>query len=222
MPTGHIIQAGDWLGELAQRYGLGHWSHIWNDAANAELKQLRKTPDLLMVGDLVQIPDEAPPEIQVAAGRRAVFLMRASDAVLRIRVAGLARFIEFFGPIEYELTLGDTAIRGNLTEDGQVLEVELHDDVRTGTLVLMGAQRFDLTVGGLGPATEPRGALARLENLGFVAELRDPQSSGDEPSVGAVDPLTAALVAFQERMGLMPSGRLDDDTTRALVDSYGA
>jgi hypothetical protein len=220
MPRAHVIEAGDWLGELAERYGVGHWSHIWNDPANVELRERRGSPDLVMIGDVVQIPDAPPREVEVPAGRRAVFVVSSSPAVLRIRISALGRFVEFFGPVEYELVAGDASISGTIVDDDQILEVPLHATVRSAVLTLMGRERFELDIGGLGPASEHRGALARFESLGFAVDVAP--STGDSEKVQVVDPARAALLAFQSRMGLARTGELDEPTHRALTDMYGA
>jgi hypothetical protein len=221
MPHSHIIAAGDWLGDLADRYGIGHWSHIWNDESNSELKHRRGSPDLLMIGDVVQIPDAPPREAEVPAGRRAVFVVRSSQERLRVRVTGLARFVEFFGPVSFDLRAGDVSVAGELTKDDSVIELPLHVAVQSATLILMGTQRFEMKIGGLGPADESRGAFARLESLGFTVAIDEspPEARTREQ---AVDPLCGALLAFQTRLGLERSGRLDDVTFRALVSMYGS
>ena len=56
MPV-HTVQQGEHLPALAERYGFQTIDPIWNDPANAELKQLRKNPMVLMPGDEVTIPD---------------------------------------------------------------------------------------------------------------------------------------------------------------------
>jgi len=221
MPRSHVIAAGDWLGGLAERYGLGHWSHVWNHPANSELRQRRASPDLLMVGDIVQIPDAPPTEVEVPAGRRAVFVVSGTHAVLRVRVSGLARFVEFFGPVPFELTAGDAAMRGEITTDDFLIELPLHVTVQAASLVLMGTRRFELEIGGLGPADEQRGAMARLESLGFTVDVDDYPPNARKGQQ-AIDPSSAALLAFQTRTGLDPSGRLDDETLRALVRMYGS
>ncbi len=219
MPRAHVIEAGDWLGDLAERFGVGHWSHIWNDPANAELRERRASPDLVMIGDVVQIPDAAPHDVEVAAGQRAVFVASGAPAVLKLRISGLGRCLEFFGPIEYELVAGDVVVSGTITANDQVLEVPLHPSVRQAVLTL-AKERYELDIGGLGPASEHRGALARLEALGFAVDVGTPTS--DRPGrVQAVDPLKAALLAFQSRMGLERTGELDDTTRDALETMYG-
>lgn len=49
--TTHTIERGDWIGAIAATHNLSHWSVIWDHPANAELCDLRGSPDLLMVGD---------------------------------------------------------------------------------------------------------------------------------------------------------------------------
>jgi len=223
MPRTHVIQPGDWLGALAERYGVVHGARIWADPGNAALREARRSPDLLMVGDEVVIPDgDAPEHVEVEAGRRAVFVVRSRRDVLRVRVIGVAEFIEALGPIDYELRTSEESTRGQITEDGQIVELPLSPAVTAAELVLMRNTRFELAIGGLGPAGERRGAFDRLEMLGYVAEIVPGEADEADGDQQVGDPLAEALRSFQAAHDLTPSGELDAATQRALADEYGA
>ncbi len=59
MARKHTVEAGDWLGAIANAHGFAHWAKIWDHVRNEGPRALRSSPDMLMVGDEVQIPGQA-------------------------------------------------------------------------------------------------------------------------------------------------------------------
>ncbi len=214
----HIVEAGDWIGAIAAAHGFERWSEIWDHEANAPLREQRGSPDLLMVGDEVAIPEGGRSGVTVATGQRAVFTARGAQDWIRLRVAGLGALVEMMGPVAYELTVGDEVVRGEITEEGQVLEAPLRGGATRAVLVLAGTERREFAIGGLGPVTEAKGVYARLANLGATA---DPADSDEVSSEAVGDPLTKAVRRFQQRMGLPVDGVIDEATRAALRDAYG-
>jgi len=140
--------------------------------------------------------------------------------MLRVRIVGVREFLAAFGAIDYELRTTDDSVEGQITEDGQLLELPLSSVVRRAELVLMRNTTFELAIGGLGPVQESRGALDRLDALGYVAEVVAEEFDDDDVQQ-ASDPLATALRAFQRDHDLPVTGELDDATQRALADEYG-
>ncbi len=212
MAKTHVVGPGEWLGVIASRYGFGHWAQLWEYEANAALRGKRSSPDLVMVGDEVVIPErERRRGATVATNRRVVFQVRPRDR-LRLRVAGIGPMLAALGPIDYSLEAGSQRVEGRLEADGQLLEVLLDRSVDTAVLTLMGTVRHEFHVGGLGPAGEERGALARLTNLGY-----------DPPALSSPEERSPAgpVAAFQLRVGLPVTGELDVETVAALRTAYG-
>lgn len=214
----HRIEPGDWLGAIADRYGFDHWSTLWEHPANASLRELRTSPNMVMVGDEVSIPEaDERSGVEVTAGQRVTFKVHGPD-MLRVRLPSLLPFIKAFGPVPYELTLGDRTITGELTEAGEALiETPLLPTDTKATLKIMDTEVGEYAIGGLGPVSEGKGAYARLQNLGYG---NVPTGGGDREQAG--DPLVEALLAFQRSEGRSPSGELDDATQQRLVQRYGA
>ena len=214
--TTHTIEPGDWIGAIATTRGLSHWSVIWDHPANAELRQLRGSPDLLMVGDDLHVPDPGdPPGITIHTGRRVELRLRAPDR-LRIRWGALDLFLRAFGPVPYELKIGSETFTGTLANPGDEISAPLPSDATSATLTLMETETFELPIGGLGPASEGKGAYARLVNLGFGGVEHEPEE-GEQ----VTDPLTAALRVFQSEHELPATGELDAPTSTKLRDVYG-
>jgi len=79
----------------------------------------------------------------------------------------------------------------------------------------MGITRYELDIGGLGPVSEAKGALGRLGNIGYVAQVHTNDAQR------RADPLATAIARFQFEHGLPVTGELDDETQRRLQDEYG-
>jgi hypothetical protein len=220
--TTHIVEPGDWLGAIAARYGFDHWSRIWDHPVNDDLRELRGSPDLVMVGDEVQIPEpDGPRGVEVAAGNRAIFTVRGAIDSLRLRVGGLGPFIATFGPVEFVLEVGSQVLEGVIDEDDQELCIPLEPAARKAKLTLMAADVYELDIGGLGPVNEDEGAHARLVNLGFRGDLEPGGDAGSDDDDGKViEPRAQAVVAFQGRHGLERTGELDDATRAMLKALY--
>ena len=214
--TTHTIEPGDWIGSIAAAYGLSHWSAIWDHPANAEVRERRGSPDLLMVGDTLHVPEPSDTSgIAVQTGRRVELRLRAPDR-LRIRWGALDLFLRAFGPVPYELKIGDATFTGTLEKPDDEISAPLPLDAKTATLTLMETETFELSIGGLGPVDEGKGAYARLVNLGVGAVEGAPED-GEQ----VTDPLTAALRVFQGAHELPATGELDEATGSALRDEYG-
>jgi hypothetical protein len=215
MASEHIVGPGDWIGAIAQAHGFRHWAELWEHPVNEKLRGVRGSPDLLMIGDVVNIP--APEErrrgTRVRTGRRVLFQVRGPD-VLRLRLAGHGTYIAAFGPIDYVLQVGNAAAEGKLTRDPQTIEGPLPPTATTAVLTIAGGRRMEFAIGGLGPVDEADGAYARLVNLGFAPA----------PTLGAPGPdsRTSALAGFQRNHGLEVTGELDAPTRAAIVRAYGS
>ncbi len=206
MATKHTVAPGDWIGAIAHAHGFKRWSDVWDHDVNAELRALRKTPNMLMVGDEVNIPGpEDQPGIDVASGQRVVFVARAQDDVLRLRLDGLAPFVKGLGPLDFKLEVGDQTVIGTIEKEQQIIEAPLPPSATEATLTLGGEMVLKYAIGGLGPAEEVGGARARLKNLSYQ------QDDDDE----------IAFRTYQRWRGLEPTGQLDGPTLSEIITQYG-
>ena len=53
----YVVKAGDYTKKLAHTLGFDA-DEVWNDPKNAELKKLRKDPDMLVAGDVLFVPEK--------------------------------------------------------------------------------------------------------------------------------------------------------------------
>lgn len=211
MSKTHRLEPGDWIGSIAHNYGLRP-AELWEHPLNAPIRELRGTPNLLMVGDEIQIPEpDSGGGVEVPTQHRVVFRRRAGHR-LRVRVAGVGMFVEAFGPLPYHLELDDDVVHGEFTpESGEVIDVPLPPSARKARLTVKGWTR-EIAIGGLGPVHEVDGAHGRLINLGFA---EDAEGSGR-----TADAQTAVL-RFQRHEEIEAHGELDPETCRRLASAYG-
>jgi Putative peptidoglycan binding domain len=212
----YVIRQGDYLTKLAHTMGFNADS-VWNDDKNKDLKDKRQDPNQLQPGDILQVPDEPKARLPIIVGSTNNYVARIPKVpvVLRLQIGGEILVKEPFvihgvgkKPIE-----GATDEHGYLSTEVPVhvreLEVELTERNRT----------LRVRVGNMDPMNELSGLQKRLTHLGFY----QPSYAGTE-NYEACDPkqIMAALAAFQSSKKLPATGRLDDDTAKALVDAHGS
>jgi hypothetical protein len=75
MSTRYVVKQGDNLSRIASTFHLRSWAEIYNDPENAEFRRRRPNPNLILVGDVLMVPDPpgvfnhllpAPPHVQQA------------------------------------------------------------------------------------------------------------------------------------------------------------
>ncbi|HEV7919197.1 MAG TPA: peptidoglycan-binding protein [Thermoanaerobaculia bacterium] len=205
--TTHTIAEGESIAALALRYGFAPET-IWDDAANAALKEKRKDPNILAAGDSVTIPALRVVARPVNAG-----------ASVRIRRKGLPQVfrVRFLAPdgtprkelpylIDLEDESGKEQRSGTTSGEGFVIE-KLSPLVRTVTITLGPTGEVHRFRAELDPLDTDSGLQDRLRNLGY--------SCGEED--GAIGPATAeAIRAFQRDAGLAGNGTADTPTREEL------
>ncbi len=199
----HVVRAGETISSIAFHYGFFP-DTLWQLAENAELRETRGSPDILAVGDVVAIPSLRGKQWTGATGQRHRFRRKGVPARTRMQVfAGdRPRAHQYF-----TLRISGLEQAGETDGDG-VLEAFIPPAARRGVLVIGPEQvEIEIAFGQLDPITELSGVQQRLSNLGF----RCSDSPGELGSGTA-----AALRRFQARLGLEPSGELDDQTRDAL------
>ncbi|HBZ71218.1 MAG TPA: hypothetical protein DEP35_16415 [Deltaproteobacteria bacterium] len=199
----HVVSQGDCISSIAEQYGLA-WSKVWNDPANAELRCLRKNPNVLFPGDVVRLPERQSRDEEGATGLRHSFKKTGALVVLRLRLLldGRPRRNR-----PYRIIV-DGIWKEGRTDSRGFLELSIPGCARSAKLCLTedGFQDiYDLCLGSVDPISTESGAIHRLANLGYPTNT-------DLPS---------AIRAFQISAGLEATGRMDAATQTKLEEAYG-
>lgn len=199
----HTVSRGDSIPSLAHTNGH-FWETLWNHPQNAELKKLRKTPNILNPGDEVFIPEIRIKTVDKATDATHKFERRGVPAKLRMKLMMLG---EPRKNEPYTITLDDgKTITGNTDGEGMV-EAFITPNCTGGKLVLTNTgEEIPISLGHLNPIDTISGIRQRLSNLGF------PCGEGDE-----IDEKTkTALTQFQGANNLPQTGEPDSATTSLL------
>ena len=208
----YVVKEGDCISSIAK--DTGHfWETIWNHGDNAELKEVRKDPNVLLPGDRVTIPEKTPKEESGETEQRHRFVRRGEPAALHLR---LLHEGEPVANQEFVMRLNTGEERRGTTDTDGNLEVAIPGNAARATLTLGSEGQggvYHLKLGHVLPPEKVRGLQQRLTNMGI--------SCG--PVDGVLGPLTrAGLRQFQESKGLEVNGQPDERTQEALKSEHGS
>ncbi|PRQ02213.1 putative peptidoglycan binding domain protein [Enhygromyxa salina] len=204
------IEQGECLTSIALARGFDPQT-IWDHPDNAELKQLRQTPQALLPGDRLVIPELEEKEESLSTGTVARFQLNVGAVKLRLR---LTRHGEARADEPFELLFdGLDPITGTTDGEGWIDEPIPAHATRATLSLRDGLEKHVLRIGHLDPHDSPSGVQQRLRALGYYFGLVDGE-------VG--DVTAAALRRFQTANELELSGEADDATISALRDAYGS
>jgi hypothetical protein len=171
MSTEHVVQPGEHLFGIARAFGFSTHLTIWNHPNNAELKKLRKNPNVLLAGDVVFIPDRETKQLDAPTEQKNTFAAANTDLHLRVKVLdaldkprGEPCMLtgDGFQNQMFELTPG--ILEGLVPADAKKAEMFFANADKEESAVTVR-----LGVGDLDPVKEPSGQRQRLNNLGYFA-----------------------------------------------------
>ena len=199
------VEPGDSMPSIAKETGF-FWETLWNHAKNADLKEKRKNPNVLLAGDQVFIPELEAKAFSKPADAQHKFRRKGVPVKLVLKLLksdGSARANE-----AYVLSVNNKDLKGNTDGDG-VLKQYIPNDAKEGILKLDdGKECFPVRIGALDPVDTISGLQQRLANLGF-----------DCLETGQLDdPTVRALTLFQAANKLDTSGKPDDATRAKLLE----
>jgi hypothetical protein len=200
----YVVQQGDHLRKLAFRHGATPEA-VWRHATNSDLAKRRKNMDTLSPGDVLHLPSEPPPPLELRAKTSNRY--RATVPTVPVHVHLDANGASLSGqPFEVHGFRSGDPLTGTVPESGAIsIDVPLH--VREIEIVLPRAGiKIPLSIGDLDPIEEQSGVVQRLHNMGYL-----PGGGDVEPDV-----LASALRAFQKDHGVAQTGTIDEATRRAL------
>lgn len=206
----YVIRQGDALESIALRAGL-FWETIWDAPENAELREARGDPHVLLPGDRLHVPALRRRAESGATETRHRFVRKGVPSKLRMVLE------DEDGPRAdepYTLVIdGETTYEGRTDGEG-ALEHPIPPGARSGVLrVGDPPEEYELKLAHLDPVDSVAGQQARLANLGlFSGHLDGRRGPG----------LASALGLFQEREGLEVTGEADAATRDKLREVHGS
>lgn len=242
MAKKHIVRSGDCITSIAFNNGF-YWKTIWDHPVNRNLVRLRQDPNILLVGDEVEIPDLTLRYENGATEQRHRFRQKGVPAKLRLK---LLREAEPQGQ-DKEPTSMSSADRSVTSEDpepatspledeprrkvpfvldidGRLTQGQTDDDGRIEVSIPPNAQRGTLIVepGTPNETVTPLrfGTLDPISEVCGVSQRLANLGMGCEPVNEMTPELEAALSAFQEKHGLEVTGEIDEATRQRLEELH--
>lgn len=202
----HVVRKGESISSIA--FETGHFGEtIWNDPGNSELRAARESPEILLPGDRVHVPELTRKDEAGQTEARHRFRRKGSPEKLRLQ---LQAYDEPRANTAYTLEVGSRFTSGETDGDGW-LEEWLPNNARWATLRIGEQEEYRLHVGSLAPITEMDGVVDRLINLGFIQDIKP---SDEEIAEGLSD--------FQSHYDLPVTGEADQPTRDRLVEEHGS
>jgi hypothetical protein len=192
----YVIKDGDFLLQLAFQMGFDA-DTVWNDPSNADLQGLRSDPNILLPGDVLQVPDPPDPNTQappatltpgstnnfVAADPPTVSLTHTFTGDDTTSYASMAYTVQ-------ELP----QLTGLQTDENGTVTFQAPVTLQTTTIVFTeSGDTWTLALGGMDPINTISGMFKRLQNLGYFDD--DVQYDADNPlnNIGVIRPALLAL-----------------------------
>ncbi len=216
----YTVKPGDDMSSIAEEAGFAKFETIWDHPENAELKSLRKNPNILNPGDSIFIPDREEKTLDRPVEARHKF--KKITEPLKVRIVLNRMYNDPYVNTPCTLLLGlDTT---DLTSDGagQIEkpikrttvdgDVKVKDQVKVQASTVPIEREVAFKIGFLDPVTEISGQVARLTNLGYY---RGPDAPLD------ADEFLSAVEEFQCDNKLVVDGKCGPATQAKLVSVHG-
>ncbi|MDQ2929801.1 MAG: peptidoglycan-binding protein [Gemmatimonadota bacterium] len=215
MSSQHTVEAGETLSSIAKANNFANFLTIWNDAGNADLRQLRHDPHILQPGDVVVIPDLPENVSQGANDQRHVFALESPALLLNLKIEDLDERPVANEPCTLRVDGKDDNGREALedefdltTDKNGKLSQEILEDANLAELKI-GDDHLLIAIGLLDPVRSDKGMQARLNNLGYFAGFNELDR----------EQLRWAIEEFQHDHGIKPqNGDLDDKRNTSKID----
>jgi hypothetical protein len=224
MPTKHTVKQGEHVAGIATKNRIEDYDLVWDFAANADLKLLRRTPFVLFPGDVLTTLDREEKNESRPTGAKHRFVVTLHRIKLRVRVLTLGN-----APMVRtgcNLSTGGDAAKDSTTDKDGIVEKLIGRADKQGKLVI-GDADFSLAIGVLNPMSDDpiadpisqtvdnkaSGWAQRLTNLGYVVP---------PPEERDADELRSSIEEFQCDHDLPVTGEQDAITLAKLLEIHGS
>ncbi len=164
----YVICQGNYLLSLAHQFGFDA-DTVWNDAKNAQLRQLRPNPNILYPSDVLYIPDQnVPPAMQsLVPGTTNTFV--SSPPMVTVTQQFVGNDATAYASKAY--TVQELDSLSGLTTDGNgiaTFQAPVTLDTATITFTDTG-ETWALHLGHIDPIDTLSGIFQRLQHLHYIA-----------------------------------------------------
>lgn len=208
----YTVKPGDCMASIAVECRF-FWETLWNLPENAELKRIRKDPYVLLPGDRVFIPDLRIQELPCSTDERHTFRKKGVPERLRIVLTD-----EDDRPIPnkpYVLEVDGQLRLEGVTNGSGAIEAAIPPNAWKGRLVVGKGKKqreYFINLGRIDPVEKISGAQGRLLNLGYYDGVVDGELNAQTRT---------ALLLFQNKYQLLPSGENDSATQAKMKEVFG-
>jgi len=207
MPN-HTVKQGECLESIGAVYGF-NWKTIWNHAENSDLRDERNSPNQLLPGDSLFIPDLTPGEDDATTEERHRYRLKCVPSILKVRLLnnGEPRRNEKWQAVV------DGKIQNGATDDDGLATIRVMPRTGYVKFTLESGVAYRLLLRELDPLKTISGVQARLNNLGYESGTVD----------GIQGPITTgAIKRFQaDYPPLEVDGIVGEHTRAKLKEVYG-
>jgi N-acetylmuramoyl-L-alanine amidase len=212
---GKTVEAkkGDCVISIASAAGFADWHTVYDAPENADLREQRPDPHILVEGDKVFVPDIKPMEITLKAGHTYLIKTKSLWALVQLNLNDPAG--NPYAGKKWELRVSGKVFSGT-TDDKGGLKQKVDPGAKEGdlTLYLDDKKKLEWTIdiGGLDPIDTISGVQCRLNNLGY--------NTGAD-AMGTLGPgTTHALRDFQNDNDLPVTGEITDETRKKIREEH--
>lgn len=207
MAINYQVKQGDCISSIAFENGFFP-DTIWNHPNNAQLKEKRKDPNVLMPGDMVFVPDKRLKEVSEPTNQVHKFRCKNTPKTLSIQIVRLGTPVR---NMEYRVNIDGVEKEGKTDGEGW-LKQSIAPNAKRAKLIIADGSEYELKLGHLDPIDETTGIQGRLRSLGYYEGSLNGQFS---------DETKKALEVFQRSNELDVTREADDQTKNLLIKMTG-
>ncbi len=168
----HVVKQGEHISSIASKYGFYDFNTLWNDPANADLKALRKNPNVLYPGDQISIRDKKIKEAPRPIDNSNPFKLKRSKLTLHLVLENI--YHQPIANAQCQLQVDGSSF--DLTSDGKgMIQQDIPMSASQAVLRIKNPETpwndtlINLNIGHMDPVDQLSGQIARLNNLGYFA-----------------------------------------------------
>jgi hypothetical protein len=215
----YVIRQGDYLTRLAARRGFDA-DEVWNHSKNADLRQLRSNPNMLLPGDVLYVPSDPPSGVSISSGGSHDLKAKVPTVKVELIMKDLDEPMANEAYVVEGLGRPGEPVEGTTDGEGKIT-LDVPSSVREVRVVFRErGLAIPVLIGDLDPPNDASGIRQRLQHLGHYGWYGGGDDGDENLDQEELD--RRAIAAFQAAQGREVTGELDDETRDAIVDVHGS